>query len=369
MWTAIDMRKITKKSGGGPEMANVNRTDESNMLGMTDEETDSRRGETDGRIARSVQDNATLKCQAAAQVDGKVETLGEAYNGLEESVFTVEGDIMSMKGDIRSLKERLKPYEDYKTEVQNATQKLTAVEASISKMKANSRDSPLAEEMAKQEARVRSLQQRLATLEHRSAAPDTSLSTHELTQILLGRFDRGDVLQPAVAVQLQTALSVITGTSAPRGPGQLPHTPALTEPSTRQTTASEVPSSDEPPFKRPRGRPPVHGRYARKLSIGSLSDAASKTSEIAPTRPKTKETPESDAKTKEDNTSEASAEVEESQERDDDAQMDVDTSGEQVPIPPERRSARKTQRTKQFGDTVSWKEANLQIKRMRPSAP
>ena len=44
-------------------------------------------------------------------------------------------------------------------------------------------------------------------------------------------------------------------------------------------------------------------------------------------------------------------------------------AGEQVVIPPERRSDRKSKRTKPFGDVMSWKEAHMQMKGMKLTTP
>lgn len=311
--------------------------------------------------------NSPLVPNASLNHQRQISELGELYNELEEAIHTLEQAHNSRVYSIAKLEQDLD----------------AIVESKAKSIKSAMDDA----------------NERISKLEH-STHPDnlSSFSSDDIAQELVRRLGNGDTLGPVINLQLQVSVG---------GPVKQHVTP---EPVTRSETASsknvmanpgpqdrQSPVSalkralngaeeDEPPVKRrrgrprknssarsslsnssaeqvpkkPRGRPPKHGRYSRKSSSESIASQGTpsirKSSSAAPSVNHTSSLTPNARHTKS-----ASPSVKHG---------DLATpSSNGYNLPPERQSARKRTQPEKYGGPLPWKEVWNQVKAMKPSAP
>ncbi|KAK5174337.1 uncharacterized protein LTR77_001417 [Saxophila tyrrhenica] len=235
-----------------------------------------------------------------------------------------------------------------------------------------------------------------------SKLPLALASIHHIAQELIHRLGNGDQLSLTIQAQLQASFGAELHAGVPLAKRTLP-TPSLSDAATKRKSTESTEGFDRP-AKRPRGRPPKNGVYARKLSTDSSSSnsAKEKSTDLKQTTPKVKKplgrprksvatppqqtsrrTTGSDASTAQDvslasnkaapskasdadvtktkeNRTPAKQRHEDTTQDYIDSGMDVDDEGERnasVSIPPERRSTR-TPKPTEKANFISWKQYN-----------
>ena len=370
--------------------------------------------------------DSLLRCDDAAKVGGKVESLGVAYNELEEDVHNLREADEAKQKRIDLLEHELQTYQAYEGQAEVANRKLCELEKRLTTLESQSYFS---EETLKHCTSIESLSNRVQQLERGLPSLLPNVSTHSLAQTLLPRLTGGDVLDVAVALQLHSALppapeksfasraqfpqtpSLTQGAScaatkdgstdedppfqrgrrSPLKPGRNMHrssargrshsllsekskTPSLTDGPTRAST-SDGSATDEPPLKRRRGRSRKHDRLPSAVpssfeipSIFEIETSAEPTelSEGNKIQVASREV-SGGRKAKRPRVSQEDYE-EAVQEPMHDWDV-LDGEDQRFVIPPERRSGRKATPAKQYGDMIPWKDANASVKAMRPSGP
>lgn len=351
------------------------------------------------RNALSNQQTNHTYCAAAAEADRKVELLGgEVVNSLEKRVNDLED--LNLEQRVDTLFQRLRPYEDYKTLVEEQVAKLRETEQ-ILKTKKNELELSVKSNVQDQEAALKDLTRKVSQLqdqikqqkqstkkgEDRAALLDslnapisgleseTSSSSTEATTAaldLLQRLQDGVTVHPALARQIKLALSRRRESDISEDQGNVPAkwNTSKTAATTRLNRGISKRSS----------RSLTHGKYAHKASVDEIRKLIGSTrrrrSDNSSSLDSLSRTPSADlSSAKQTGSGDGSGfkvslrekEVPETQQKEDfDVEMnDQDAVSEPDDDPPfipgERKSGRKP-KPRVFEDQVDWKEANKSLR-------
>ena len=355
----------------------------------------------------------TPLCPLATIAQENVQELGKLYNTLDKNVRVLESANLESSQRMARMYARLGALEDRVQACNTAARKAENLAS-----EEIAKSATLTRKAATLEATVEGFAARLLRCERESRVSVADLSTHQLAAELIERLKSGDVLL-AGATQLNSLLgrsstsshattAATTNTTKPpkkgiaipikRKRGRLLPVPS-TEINTPQPTKKQKQRTDirEPPrlltassaasevavlpVKRPRGRPrkvsadssnaSVASGSSEEIPLKSLLDKAR--AEVPPKRSKvTKDL--SGISPRVDRTLEQSCEGHTtSVPRADTPIVPLDSVKDRwdTYIPPEdpRRTARSPSPVQRFGDTVSWKEANMVMMPLGPRAP
>ena len=251
-----------------------------------------------------------LICKASVELQQQVNDLGAGYNQLEEGLHAFE-QAHNREMRARKAEQHVSPPRG-ESEVKQSIETPNPTDTASGQIVATSIDQKTVQ------ALLEDMTKRLNRFEQSTnAAPLAASTTHEVAQDLLRRLGNGDKLEHIVHLQLQTSLSGrlnvpltptptdtsraassnsagthenrshqdLTKRTSKRKAEDRPETeplpkrkaedeaeyaPALKR--TRGRPTKRLPSDssvEEPVTRRMRGRPPTHGRYARKVSVSS----------------------------------------------------------------------------------------------------
>ena len=209
-----------------------------------------------------------LQCDDAATVNDKVENLGQAYNELEERIYSLENPDKAKELQLATVEQQSTRSQENLASIQDVQKRLSAVEVCMGKPTLKP-GKPMAEKLVMQQGALDRLSIRMQQIEARSLPLLSTSSTHEIVETLLPRLNDGDSLNPTDFMRLQAALNS-TSRVPPMSLDQLPETPSLTDAPARGSAVEEE-TDEEPPRKRVRSRASTNGRYARNLSSESDS--------------------------------------------------------------------------------------------------
>jgi len=356
---------------------------------------------------------STTQCPLATIAQENVQELGELYNTLDKNVRVLESANLESSQRMARMYARLGAVED-RVQVCN----IAARKAEKLASEESAKSATLSKTIATLEATVEGFAAKLLRCEREVPVSIAELSMHQLAAELIERLKSGDVLL-AGATQLNSLLgrsstsshtttAATTNTTRPSKKGiavpikrkrgrslsELSTETNASQPTKKQKqrtdvrepprllTASSVASELAVlPVKRPRGRPrkvsadssnaSVASGSSEEVPLKSLLDKAS--AEVPPKRPKVTE-----------NLSGISPKVDRALEQSCEGNTtSIPRAGTPIVplhsvknrwdtyIPPEdpRRTARSPRPVQRFGDTVSWKEANMVMMTLGPRAP
>ena len=249
--------------------------------------------------------NSPLVCNASLKHAQQISDLGNEFNNLDEALHALEQANNAREERVRKLEQQTLACQSI--EVDNkALSKPNEGAEQLTNAKSNPAISALLVDLEVQKATLDNIATRLCQLEKQSAPSLSTFTTHDIAQTLLLRLGNGEDLDAMVHLQLRTTLEVRDGppltpapTSTTRGESTMsaatfveqqtkpglgrPPKRRMDEPSdepmqkrqrsrtSKSTSGDSLSIKSEP--KRGRGRPPTHGRYARKSSSTASSSS------------------------------------------------------------------------------------------------
>jgi hypothetical protein len=259
------------------------------------------------------------------------------YNGLEERITdleNVDGSIPNVDKRLSVVEDRLKPYQQYEQQAVAAVQQLTDFQERFSSAKPPKVDEKVSKLVHDLEASRRDHAKRLFQLENQvELAKAQTMSTRDLARALIQRMNRGDVLDQGTTHELRHLLDTSSGAtpSAAMIP-RLPGTPVTEE------------APDEEQEVSPKKRRLMEQTTTTKTS-------ASKTDSEKYTTPEVNDALSAFRK----------GELSETTPEDSGGKNGTGTPS----IPPERKSARKSNPPKRSENMIHWKQANTRMRGAR----
>ncbi|KAK5743268.1 hypothetical protein LTR17_002745 [Elasticomyces elasticus] len=320
---------------------------------------------------------ALTKVDAAAEIDTAIKDVERRFDTHDRRLTKLEEtteDCQNLRTTVKQIEDRVKPYDEYQEQALGAVKQLQELQSRL-QQSGSARASPerttisasLSRTVNEHEASIREYNSRLLQVEDSiELVKGQPLSTHDLARSLIARLHRGDTLSEPTAVALRLALggnvlypapdtsrprqqaTPVTDESEPVGP---PAEPSI-----------EAPTSIIKPASRKRRRISKTPETARSTPRVRFESADLGPQEVDGALNSFMSGEFSQGRQSEDAATPASKTISAS------AEKSPPASNDSAPTSQPRRTARATTQTKQQTGFMHWREANEQVKHMRPSS-
>jgi len=291
---------------------------------------------------------SAAKAAVASDLDADLNRFGMMYNDLEERISALEsqhGRPHEINERLSAIEERLKPYEDYRTQALNAVEQLKVFHQQLINAKPTKQDDMVSRLVDEHKASLSEYSGRLKILEDKSELTQVqAMSTRDLARALAMRLEHGDSLDLEITHNLRSCLEW----TANDGVGQrsaaiarLPETPATDEAAgaCQATVETSIESADGSSKKRKQtANPIVPPRLSKTVRRDESEPERYSTPDVSNALNAFKD---GDFSTLEDRKKHPSSDFH---------------------VPPERRSSRKLQPSRRHEEMVSWKEAESRLR-------
>ncbi|KAK5691466.1 hypothetical protein LTR97_011459 [Elasticomyces elasticus] len=319
-----------------------------------------RLGSLEKRQPASSKAQASLtKVDAAAEIDTAIKDVERRFDTHDRRLTNLEEtteDCQNLRTTVKRIEDRVKPYDEYQEQALGAVKQLQELQ-SILQQSGSARASPerttisasLSRTVNEHEASIREYNSRLLQVEDSiELVKGQPLSTHDLARSLIARLHRGDTLSEPTAVALRLAL----------GGNVLYPAPDTSRPRQQATPVTDESEPVGPPVEPSIEAPPSiikpASRKRRRINLGPQEVDGALNSFMSGEF--------SQGRQSEDVATPASKTISAS------AEKSPPASNGSAPTSQPRRTARATTQTKQQTGFMHWREANEQVKHMRPSS-